>query len=656
LATLNIDVLGGFASHVGTGDALEIKGRKTRALVAYLALKPGRACPREELVGLLWGDRGEEQARSSLRQSLSELRKALGETGDNVLIAGHDTVALDAKGVEVDAVTFERLADDGTPEALKAAVGLYRGDLLDGIAVHDRAFEDWLAGERGRLRGRACEALNSLLGHQVESGDAKAAIATACRLLALDPLQEVVHRALMSLYAGRGERTLALKQFQACRDALAAELGVSPEAETEALAEKIRTGTGETGEPVHPTPQPQMPRAEPLPLPDKPSAVVLPFRNLSGDPEQDYFAEGITQDIVTELARFGALQVVARHSAFELDPALEPVDASRRLRARYVVAGNVRKARDHVRITAQLIDGENGVHLWAERYDRELEDIFAVQDEVVRAIVSALGGQVEAADTGHALRKRPENLAAYDYFLRGVHHFDQYTRESIDAGYSLIEKAATLEPTFARAQALFGWFNAAKSWWDPNDPRHLDCALEYASKAVTLDPRDSTCWGLLASIHLYREEYDLAEHSMEQGIALNPNDLRVVEGYAELLSHVGRFEEALEIFQEVARFEPIPPIWYWELLGMTLFGLGRFAEAVDTFRRMSVLNYWTHAYLAACYGQLGEKDKAQEHLKAYAADAPAASLDAFAHAEGYFKNPEDLELWLDGLRKAGLPE
>ena len=242
MATLYIDLLGGFAAHLGTGDALEIKGRKTRALVAYLALKPGRACPREELVGLLWGDRGEAQARSSLRQSLSELRKALGVAGDSVLIAGRDTVALDVKGVEVDAVTFERLADDGTAEALEAAAELYRGDLLDGIAVHDPAFEDWLAGERGRLRGRACDALNGLLGHHVESGDARAAIATAGRLLALDPLQEAVHRALMRLYAGRGERTLALKQFRACRDALATELGVLPEAETEQLAEEIRGG------------------------------------------------------------------------------------------------------------------------------------------------------------------------------------------------------------------------------------------------------------------------------------------------------------------------------------------------------------------------------------------------------------------------------
>ncbi len=386
----------------------------------------------------------------------------------------------------------------------------------------------------------------------------------------------------------------------------------------------------------------------------KPSVAVLPFKNLSGDPEQDYFAEGITQDIVTELARFTVLQVVARLSAFELDPALEPVDASRRLRARYVVAGNVRKAGDRVRITAQLIDGESGAHLWAERYDRELEDIFAIQDEVVHAIVVTLGGQVAAADTERALRKRPGSLAAYDYYLRGQRHFNQYNREDIDEGRRLTEMAVALEPTFARAQAQFGWFNAAKSWWDLDNKSHLDRAQEYASKAVTLDPRDSVCWGFLAEIHLYRREYDLAERCVEQALTLNPNDLRVLEVCGEVLSHLGRFEEALDRLEEVGKFEPIPPPWYWEILGVTLFGLGRFAEAVDAFRRMTVLNYWSHAQLAACYGQLGETDKAQEHLKAYAADMPAASLEAFAESDGYYKNPEDLELWLDGLRKAGL--
>jgi TolB-like protein/Flp pilus assembly protein TadD len=387
---------------------------------------------------------------------------------------------------------------------------------------------------------------------------------------------------------------------------------------------------------------------------DKPTVAVLPFKNLSGDPEQDYFAEGITQDIVTQLARFGGLQVVARLSAFEIDPALEPVDASRRLQARYVVAGNVRKAGNRVRITAQLIDGESGAHLWAERYDRELEDIFAIQDEVVHAIAAALGGQVEAADTERALRKRPGNLAAYDYYLRGMRHFDQYSREDIDEGHRLAEKAVALDPTFARAQSLFGWFNAAKWWWDVGNKTHLDRAQEYASKAVTLDPKDSVCWGFLANIHVYRREFDLAEHCSAQALKLNPSEIRSTEGYGEVLAHLGRFEEALERLQQIAKLEPMPPTWYWELLGVTLYGLGRFADAAEAFRRMSVHNFWNHAHLAACYGQLGKTDKAQEHLKAYAADLPSASLDAFAESDGFYKNPEDLELWLDGLRKAGL--
>ena len=292
----------------------------------------------------------------------------------------------------MDAVTFQRLADDGTPEALKAAAGLYRGDLLDGIAVHDRVFEDWLAGERGRLRGLASDALNGLLGHHVESGDAKAAIATARRLLVLDPLQEAVHRTLMRLHAGQGDRTLSLKQYQACRDVLAAELGVEPEAETERLVEEIRGGLHGTSEnleahlTLETAPKGTAPDAAlPLPLPDKPSIAVLPFVNMSDDPEQIYFSDGLTEDIITELSRFKSLDVVARNSTFVYrDLAVNVSEIGEKVGASHLLEGSVRKSGNRIRLTAQLIDVKTGKHIWADRYDRELADIFALQDELVQ--------------------------------------------------------------------------------------------------------------------------------------------------------------------------------------------------------------------------------------------------------------------------------
>ncbi len=363
MAALHISLLGGFEARLGSGEALPLKGRKTQALVAYLALTPGEQHTRDELVALLWSDRGEQQARSSLRQSLSELRKALGDTDDSPLIAGRDAISLDADAVDVDVTEFERLIEDGTPTALERAVELYRGDLLDGIGVHDPAFEDWLRDERQHLQERACEALSRLLGHQA-AGDTERAIATARRLLALDPLRETTHRALMRLYAGKGERTLALKQYLACRDVLAAELGLSPETETEELAAEIRTGAARTEEAVDPVSDRRASRAEPLPLPDKPSIAVLPFVNISGDPEQEYFSDGVTEDIITELARFRSLFVIAHNSSFTYKGRAAMVqDIGRELGVQYVVEGSVRKAGARVRINAQLVEAESGNHL-----------------------------------------------------------------------------------------------------------------------------------------------------------------------------------------------------------------------------------------------------------------------------------------------------
>ena len=655
MAVLHINLLGGFEARLASGEVLSLKGRKTQALVAYLALSPGQPRSREELVGLLWGDRGEEQARSSLRQSLSELRKALGEADHSPLIADRESVSLAAEALVVDVSAFEQSIDDGTPAALERAAELYRGDLLDGIGVHHPAFEDWLGDERRRLNERACEALSRLLDHHA-AGDSETAIATGRRLLALDPLREATHRALMRLYASKGERALALKQYQACRDVLAAELGLSPEPETEALAEEIRKGAAGSGDAVDPAPEAVPVRESALP-PDQPTIAVLPFTNLSGDPEQDYFAQGITQDIITELARFGSLRVVAQLSTFELgDRARDPKAAGRVLGVRRLVTGNLRKAGNRVRVSVQLIDCETGTHEWAERYDRELLDIFAIQDEIVHAIVVTLGGRIAAADTDRALRKRPERLEAYDCVLRGAYCADLYDRESLEEGHRLAEQAVAAAPTYARAYGQLAWFNATRSWFEPGNASHLDRAREFALEAVKLDPSDGQCWQFLGNIHLYRREFDQAERCNQQAQALNPNDLRVVATGAEVLAYLGRWEEALEALRQFEALEPLPPNWHWEVLGLIHFNLGRYSEAAETITRMSALNYWNHARLAACYSHLGNFEKAQEHLKAYMAEAPDASIQGYAQSENYFKNPEDLEPWLEGLRKVGLPE
>ncbi len=228
MARLQVRLLGGFEARLDAGPELALKGRKTQALLAALALAPGVARSRDYLTGLLWSDRAEEQARGSLRQALAELRRALDGAEPSPLDAGRESVTLDAGAVDSDVATFERLIAEGGPEALAGAAELYRGELLEGFGAADPAFEDWLAVERSRLAELALGALGALLDHLTGAGETERAVAVARRLLALDTLREPVHRALMRLYAGQGDRTLALKQYQACREVLAHELDVAP--------------------------------------------------------------------------------------------------------------------------------------------------------------------------------------------------------------------------------------------------------------------------------------------------------------------------------------------------------------------------------------------------------------------------------------------
>ncbi|HET9664140.1 MAG TPA: BTAD domain-containing putative transcriptional regulator, partial [Burkholderiales bacterium] len=242
MAELELRLLGRFQARCSSGRLVALTTRKARALLAYLALHAGQAQSRDKLISLLWSDRAERQGRDSLRQALTTLRRGLGSERVALLTVDGDAITVEPAAVEVDASRFEQLLAAGMPEELERAVELYRGDLLDGLGVRDPAFEDWMYAERERLHGRAVEALSKLLAHQAEAAAPERAMATAARLLRFDPLQETAHRALMRLYMERGQRGLALRQYQVCADVLRRELGIGPEPETVALHEAIRQG------------------------------------------------------------------------------------------------------------------------------------------------------------------------------------------------------------------------------------------------------------------------------------------------------------------------------------------------------------------------------------------------------------------------------
>jgi TolB-like protein/Flp pilus assembly protein TadD len=382
---------------------------------------------------------------------------------------------------------------------------------------------------------------------------------------------------------------------------------------------------------------------------------------MSGDPEQQYFSDGITEDIITELARFRQLDVVARNSSFQYrDKAVDVKRVGRELGARYVVEGSVRKAGPRVRITAQLIDAETGNHLWAERYDRELQDIFAIQDEVVTTVVARLAGAVQSADFEAARRKRTENLGAYDCYLRGMEIFYRTAGSDLERACELFQRAISLDPDFALAYAHLAialifdyWASAHRS--PAEGATMLDRALEAASAAVALDDSDATCHRALAHVHISRRAFDLAEHHLNMASELNPNDSELLSYRAWLEVCAGRPDSALAWLDRGQRLSSRQQFWQWELRGMALYQLHRYADAIAAFERMPTGPAWCERYRAACYAQLGRLDEARAKAAEAMRRDPGFTLRRYAEVEPY-QSRASLEHMIEGMRKAGLPE
>lgn len=392
------------------------------------------------------------------------------------------------------------------------------------------------------------------------------------------------------------------------------------------------------------------------PSPSKLSLAVLPFTNMSGDPAQQFFSDGITEDIITELARFQQLRVVAHHSSFRYrGQEADIAHVGRELGVRYLVEGSVRRLGERMRITAQLIDAESGHHLWADRFDRDQSELFALQDEVVRTIVGTLVGRVQAAGAESARRKPPTSLEAYECVLRG----DALPFDDPASGAEarrLYERAIELDPGYARAYAFLSQ-SEALSWiadMGPSDAA-LERALDLAKQAVRLDGNDSQCQANLGWTYLYLQAYDLSEHHYKCALDLNPNGAMLQAGLASYYSYVGKTDLALEHFREARQMDSFfNPTWYWPMVGIMHFIAGRYDEAIRQLSRATNMPFWVHAYLAACQALTDRPDRAADHASALMRMRPDFSLARFTAKEP-LKNPADRQRLIDGLRKAGLP-
>jgi TolB-like protein/Tfp pilus assembly protein PilF len=404
-----------------------------------------------------------------------------------------------------------------------------------------------------------------------------------------------------------------------------------------------------------------------LPLPDKPSIAVLPFTNMSGDPEQEYFSDGITEDIITELSRFRSLFVIARNSSFYYKGQSPKVqDVGRELGVRYVVEGSVRKAANRVRVTAQLVEAETGNHIWAERWDRELEDIFAVQDELVRTIVSTVGGRIDAIGKARATRKSEAHLRAYDFYLRAAAAEDGNTKEDYQRARQYLERAIELDPGLAMAHhhlSLVNFFEWMTHWVDDRDMAFA-AALNAENTAVAIDDTDSRIHAQLGQLHHHRRSFDEAGQDFEKAIRLNPNDFQAMALYGNYLTAIGNPEDAIEQFDQAIRLNPIEPSWIRWLRGVACFTAERYDEAIADLRSIKGPINEVRGWLAASYAGAGRLEEARATLEEFlhvAEDDMAvfpgrklAAWDDYWHGAMQYQDEANFEHLYDALRKAGM--
>ncbi|MCA0340010.1 winged helix-turn-helix domain-containing tetratricopeptide repeat protein [Shinella sp. 838] len=389
----------------------------------------------------------------------------------------------------------------------------------------------------------------------------------------------------------------------------------------------------------------------PRPLPDRPSIAVLPFVNVSSDPQQESFSDGLTEDLITDLSRMPGLFVIARNSVFAYKGRAADVCAiAKDLGVRYLLQGSARHAGGRVRINAQLVDALHGDHLWADRFDRSLDDIFAVQDEVAGKIVEALLGRLRAPPP----RNRPKSLEAYDLCVRARKLIDDSPQTAREA-HLMLTRAVALDPHYAEAYrwlAMNHWMGWVH-WGEPEEPAR-GLALALAEKAVAIDPNDAGCRWVLANLLAYERRFDEADAEFDRAIALDPNEADTFATRSDILVLAGRVEEGLEQIRKAFRLNPYPASWYYLTLGQAQYAAGAYEAAVETLIRDETYRTGSRRFLAASLAQLGRLDEARAEVALFLIANPHFSTSQWAETEP-FRDAATRAHFVEGYRRAGLP-
>lgn len=642
MAQCNLRVLGGFALTAKDGGNLALPTKKDRLLLAFLALHPGQPKPREKLYGLLWADRGEEQARGSLRQSLASLRDAFQTAGVDPLTINREAVTLGASELSVDALDFAKFAAE--PNCLDQAVDLYRGVLLADLDAPSPEYEQWLLPARQRLEEQAGGLVESIAGSDVPSIVLNKAAALAHQLIGRDKLREPLYRALMRIKVKLRDRAGAMKIYADCREALAKELSLTPELETEQLYRDILTD--------RPTPAVPDSTSPTLAVSERPRIAVMPFSNIGGDAALTPLCEGLAEDIITGLGKFRLLFVIDRNSSMVVHQTnTDTADIGKKLGVTLVVQGSLQRLENQIRIRVRLVNAAERTQVWGEDFDCEAGDLPAIPARISRSIIVTLYNRVE--DSLLEQSRRKPTLAAYEYLLRGVKHLRGYGPEDNQRALDLFQQAVDLDPEYALARAYLGFADVVFHDYNAAPPHVLERAKTLAQEAVEMTPNDSRCHWLLGMICGSAGDLEEEERHYQQALSLNPNDANTLSTYGILLGMLGRADEGIDSIREAMRLNPYHPEWYWVDLGSVLYAAKRYEDAIEAFKKRMRPQAWVLSRLAACYAQLGRMEEAKKAADEVMKKNPNFTVSRNRVGGWLLQSVAHLR---EGMIKAGLPE
>ncbi len=694
-------LLGPFSLTGPDGQPIEIASKKNRLLLAMLASAPGRSMSRDALAGMLWAEHSEEQARNSLRQALAVLRKDLKGQEGSFFTALDSTVALHPDLVVLDTERLESESRLGTRESLQRAVGVWRGSFLADVSVSETELEHWLTEKREHFNSRYIAALDRL----APLLDGQARIDTARRLVQADNLREASHRHLMEAYSAAGERAQALRHYESVKKLLKEELGVEPSPETQELRNRIAANNNGFAAAVQAPPSPiaiepqpsaatpppavAIPAAarpggrvyalvaaiallvvslagwkimRPAPEPvSMPSVAILPFESLSGGVEDARMATGLTIDTITDLSRYADFRVMAKDTTDAYKGKSVDIRAlGQDLKVSHVLKGTYQRDKDHIRITAQLIDASTGETLWSDRYDRLIGEIFAVQSDVADHIANSLGGRegkVGETMLSKARRKPPSDLGAYElYLLAQETMYSDLSAVRMREAQTILDQAIAKDPGFARAYVRYANTYAWLATYEAGAGELLQQMANYARKAVALDPMDADAHAALGYALTLTGDPKLGEQHLDEGLRLTPNAFDILIFHACMKQAFGKLDKGAEAADRALAINPAYPNWAVPCMRLGLVLVGRYEDAIRIQSRQpeSEMNTDGFVILAGSLAFLGKMEEAKGVAARGMAKFPGLlSIERFA-LNRYWP-AEASKVMVELMRKAGFP-